>query len=140
MRPELLFTLAFFALQDLRHSSISLLHICLFGIPALAFALLHPHSSLPVFAAAFLPGAALYACSRLTRGGIGSGDALILLLMGFYLPVLDILLSLLAGLFLSFFYSVFLLVSGRGKNSTSFPFLPFLFFGTLLFRLLSRSF
>lgn len=143
MRPEViavLLMLSFFALQDLRSRSISLRAALFFGAAETVLAFFHPHGSLLSFAAALLPGTFLFLICALTREGIGSGDAAVVCLMGLCLSVSEVALSLLAGLFLSFFYAAILLLSRRGRCRTSFPFLPFLLPGTVLFLLVSRSF
>ena len=143
LRPNVLaalIMLLFFAVQDLRSRSISLAAAAVFAFAALVLAFLYPHGDFPSVITALLPGASLGLFSVLTRGGIGSGDAVAVCLLGLCLSFYEVALSLLAGLMLSFLYAVFLLAARRGKNRTAFPFLPFLFAGTLLFLFLSRSF
>jgi len=62
MRPEVilaLLMLAFFALQDLFRSSISVVWAVLFAIPALALAWFRPHGDLLSLFTALLPGIAI---------------------------------------------------------------------------------
>ena len=77
-------------------------------------------------ALALLPGLFLLLMSRMTRGGIGSGDGLCLLCLSAYLKLADLCLLLLGSVSLSAVYAGFLLFKKKGRNY-AYPFLPFFF-------------
>jgi leader peptidase (prepilin peptidase)/N-methyltransferase len=74
-------------------------------------------------------GAALYVLSFLSRGAVGTGDALFFLLAGGASGLQSVLLLLSASLFLAGLFSLVFLVAGfvRKKSMRKFriPFLPF---------------
>lgn len=139
--------LLFFALQDLRTRSISLTAAGFFAAAALllsAVCFFFNHEvegtlallsivlfRIPETAAALIPGAVLLAVSFATRGGIGTGDAVIAFLLGLCLPVSFVAEILLSGLLFSAVYSAGQLMTGRRGLRSAFPFIPFLLPGLL---------
>ena len=126
--------LAFLLLQgisDLRRKQILVLPSFLFGAAGIIRILLTSPaagraSALLGAALALLPGALFLIMSRLTRGGIGSGDGLCLLCLAPYLPLSKLCLLLLWALFLSAVFAGLLMLKKKGRNY-AYPFIPFLF-------------
>ncbi len=96
----------------------------------------------------FLPGLLLLLLCQLTRGAIGSGDGLFLLVGGCYLPLTGLTLLLLTGIFLSGLAAILLLSLGRflrrSMRHYSIPFIPcmlpgFCLFGSRVLPLLFRA-
>ena len=86
-----------------------------------------------------LPGFVLLSAGLLSRGGIGTGDGLVLLTAGLCLPSDAAIAGTGLALFLSALLGAVLLIRRRSRN-TAFPFVPFLLVGcliSLLFRVLS---
>lgn len=79
-----------------------------------------------------LPGFCLTAFGLASRGAIGIGDGLTLLVLGFFLPVGQIVFLSAAAFLLSAIFSAGLLIFKRGRGRTAFPFLPFLLAGEVL--------
>lgn len=72
-----------------------------------------------------LVGLFLYLVSKVTRGAVGEGDALVYLLTGVSLGFFRNLELLVCSLFLSALVSVFLLVFRRVGKKYRIPFVPF---------------
>lgn len=76
-------------------------------------------------------GVCIMGCSYLTKGKIGIGDGMILVMTGSYLGIVDNLCLLCISFFLAGILGILLLVLGFDKQ-TKIPFVPFLFLGELL--------
>lgn len=72
-------------------------------------------------------GAVLLGIGRLTKGQLGEGDGLVFMATGIGLGIWDNCILLLGASFLSFFWSLLLLVIGKRTLKTKFAFLPFVF-------------
>lgn len=75
-----------------------------------------------------LPGLLALLLSKLTREALGLGDALFLLIAGFYVPMRSMLLLLLSGILVGFLISAVLLIyghiHGRSMRKVCFPWIP----------------
>lgn len=75
-----------------------------------------------------LPGLLALLLSKLTREALGLGDALFLLIAGFYVPMRSMLLLLLSGILVGFLVSAVLLIyghiHGRSMRNVRFPWIP----------------
>ena len=75
-----------------------------------------------------LPGLLALLLSKLTRGALGLGDALFLLISGLYIPLRSMLLLLLSGILVGFLVSAVLLIygriHGRSMRNVRFPWIP----------------
>lgn len=80
-----------------------------------------------------LPGMALLLLSLLTEKKVGSGDGLILILLGLYEGVECAVSVFCLGLFLQSLLAVGLLIFKKADKQTCIPFLPFLLVSRLLF-------
>lgn len=78
------------------------------------------------------PGAALLLLSLLTEKKVGSGDGLILILLGLFEGVERAVLVFCLGLFLQSLLAVGLLILKKADKQTCIPFLPFLLASRLL--------
>ena len=79
-----------------------------------------------------LPGLCLTAFGFLSRGAVGIGDGLTLLVTGFFLPVMAVDTLCAAACLLSAVFSAGVLIFKRGSRRTSFPFAPFLLAGAVV--------
>lgn len=86
----------------------------------------------------FLPGAVTLLLAWLTRENIGYGDGLVVLCLGCYLSVWEILDLCMAALMMSGFVALFLLLVKKKNRKTEIPFIPFLQAGYGLLLLVSR--
>lgn len=83
-----------------------------------------------------VPGLLLMGLAFISRGALGLGDGLVILIMGLYLPFKTLTVSVLTGFFVSSLYAAVLFLI-RPSVKTQFPFLPFLFAGHLLTRIIA---
>ncbi len=73
-----------------------------------------------------LVGVAIWVGSRLTKGGIGEGDALVLMTTGIALDVDKNIILLLGASMIAAAYGLLLILSGRADRKKEMPFLPFI--------------
>lgn len=72
-------------------------------------------------------GLLFFVFSFLTHEAIGKGDALLFVILGWYLGVYQLILVLFVAFTFSSIFSVVLLFMKKGNYKTSFPFVPFLY-------------
>ena len=121
------------AVWDIRTRTIRAEPVLVFGLVVILLSIIREGpQSLPGILAGLIPGAWLFLLSKLSRGGIGSGDALVTGLLGAALgfsQVAGILLLAFAG---SAVCVCILLLVGRAGRKTRLPFIPFLAVAYLL--------
>ena len=135
MIPDSLIPLLFLAigsLEDLRTRRIRLSLLAAAALAGILSLLFLPGHSPSMLVTSLLPGVMLLGISYCSREGIGSGDALTVLVLGLFYRFEAVLMILLAGLFLAALYAgaVFL---KKGRGNDAFPFLPFLLASLVLF-------
>lgn len=79
-----------------------------------------------------LPGIFLVGISLISRGSVGFGDGLILMVMGLYLGFSPTMTVLFWGILLGAVFGMGLLVFRRADKKTAFPFVPFLLGGFMI--------
>ena len=79
-----------------------------------------------------LPGVLLVLFALATRGKIGSGDGLVLMLIGNMVGVKWCLMILVLAVMLSFCFSCLLLTVFKKSRTYCFPFVPFYFCGAVI--------
>lgn len=84
-----------------------------------------------------LPGIFLTTVAFAMKGKLGSGDGLVLIIVGNLVGVKNCLLIFLTAVMLSFVYSCVLLGFFRKSREYSFPFVPFYFAGAVLISLIT---
>lgn len=126
------------SLHDCRSRTISLRLTAVVAAAGLLFLIIRQPVASEVLLR-LLPGFVLLSAGLLSRGGIGTGDGLVLLTAGLCLPSDAAIAGTGLALFLSALLGAVLLIRRRSRN-TAFPFVPFLLVGcliSLLFRVLS---
>lgn len=78
-----------------------------------------------------LIGAFCLIVSKLTRQGLGYGDSLLILILGVFIGIWQIIGVLLIAFLSSSVYSIFLLMIRKKGRKYSYPFVPFLVLGYL---------
>ncbi len=73
-----------------------------------------------------LVGCGVLLIGKLTGGGIGTGDGLLLMVTGCLLGTFENVRLLTGGFFLSSLFSAAVLITGKGNRKTELPFVPFL--------------
>lgn len=74
-----------------------------------------------------LVGLVFFALALLSHEAIGKGDALLFLILGWFLGMYQTIFLLFVAFFLSAVFAGFLLLIKKGNFKTSLPFLPFLY-------------
>ncbi len=120
---------------DLRKGEISLLRSAAFAGIGIALSVLSGDFDWMSLATSLMPGAVIIVFAALTRGGMGIGDGIAILVMGCYFIFEDLLIVLMLAFCLAAIFGVGMLLRGK-KRSDSFPFVPFLFMGQVVFLLL----
>ena len=115
------------AVQDLRSKTIRAELILVPGlVSALSLICREGPDFLPGALAGLVPGACLFFLSRVSRGAIGEGDALIVGLLGFSLGIWQALGIMMLAFFGAALCVCLLLLLRRADRNTKLPFVPFL--------------
>lgn len=112
--------------EDIRRKELTVAYILLFGIGGMILHLLHPVCSIYSLLWGILLGVSLMLVSWFTRGSIGMGDGILLVVTGVYLGGTDNLVLLITGLLLAAFWSLGLLVCKKKRGKEEIAFVPFL--------------
>lgn len=115
---------------DIREKSVDVRPILLAGLAGIAIRIIVKDEGIPVLLAALAPGMLLLAVALTSRGGVGTGDGLSLLVLGLYFPPEEVWMILFLALCFGGIMGMLLLFRGRGRGH-SFPFLPCLLVGSL---------
>ena len=115
---------------DIREKRVDVRPILLAGLAGIAIRIIVRDEGIPVLLAALTPGMLLLAVALTSRGGVGMGDGLCVLVLGLYFPPEEVWRILFLALCFGGVMGVFLLFRGRGRGH-SFPFLPCLLVGSL---------
>ena len=115
---------------DIREKKVDVRPILLTGFFGIAGRCLFGNESVPAVFAAAAPGLILLAVTIASRGGIGTGDGLCMLVLGLYYPPEEVWMILFVSLCFGGIIGALLLVRGNSRGA-SFPFLPCLLAGCL---------
>lgn len=115
---------------DIREKSVDVRPILFAGLAGIVIRIILRDESIPVLLAALAPGMLLLAVALTSRGGVGMGDGLSLLVLGLYFPPEEVWMILFLALCFGGITGSILLFRGRGRGY-SFPFLPCLLAGVL---------
>ena len=105
------------AYEDIRHREISLLQAFIFAVTGSIFTL-----------AAFIPAIVIYALSKLTRGSVGTGDAIFTGVCAFYLDCISLCVCIAFAWGMCAITSLVIIASGCMKAGTRYKYcrgLPF---------------
>lgn len=80
---------------------------------------------------ALVPGFALWAGAYISKGAVGTGDGLLIMLLALFLPTETVYLLVFYALFFSAMYALFLFVVKKKGRDHPIPFVPFLLLGYL---------
>ncbi len=123
------------SLEDVRHKRLTIVYILMFGIGGVILHLFAPVCSIYSILCGMLLGIAMILVSLITRGNVGIGDGMLLLVTGVYLGGYGNLQLLMTGLLLSALWALRLAFKKKkGKDEIAFaPFLLLAYF-VLLFQ------
>lgn len=123
--------LAGFSVYDLKTKRIPVAAVVLFGAAVLGYRLFMSTEFLELLAG-LVPGIALLLLAVLSKESIGTGDGLVLCVVGLFCGLRMALSALAMALMLSSLVAMVLLVLRRAGKKTELPFLPCLCSGYLL--------
>ena len=127
----LLGVLGVHSIEDIRQKKITAAVTFVFSVIGIVLQVWNGNHSMVQTLSGMALGVCIMGCSYLTKGKIGIGDGMILVMTGSYLGIVDNLCLLCISFFLAGILGILLLVLGFDKQ-TKIPFVPFLFLGELL--------
>ena len=124
------------SLEDVKHKHLTIIYILMFGIGGVVLHLFAPVCSIYSILCGMLLGVAMIVISAITRGSVGMGDGILLVVTGVYLGGYENLELFMTGLLLSALWSLGLLVFKKKKRKDEIAFVPFLLLSyfVMLFR------
>ncbi len=123
--------LTYLSVEDLRSKNVSLWVIMAMGLLLLGISVWQKNGVVFILLG-IIPGLTAVIFSYLTAGGLGMGDAVLLMSLGVYLGIWTGLTVLMLGLFLSSIAGIVLLILKKARMKTEMPFIPFYLGGFLL--------
>lgn len=114
------------AAEDIRKKEVNVIYILLLGIVGVLLHLISPNCSISSILLGLLPGAAMMAVSLLSRGSVGMGDGILLVVTGVYLGGGKTLCLLLTALLLAALWALAVLVLKKKTRKERIAFVPFL--------------
>ena len=114
------------SLEDIRHKRLTIIYILMFGIGGVILHLFAPVCSVYSMLWGMLLGVAMMMLSAATRGNVGMGDGILLVVTGVYLGGSENLALFMMGLLLSALWSLGLLVLKKKSRKEEIAFVPFL--------------
>ncbi|MCR5295111.1 MAG: prepilin peptidase [Lachnospiraceae bacterium] len=122
--------LAAASLLDLRIKKVDIVMSGFFALLGLTAGILFGEKGIWDYLLPFLPGLFLFLFSLMSRGAIGMGDGIVVLVLGFYFPFDELAGLLTAAFFLAAVYGALVFLKRR-KGGERFAFVPFLFLAGL---------
>lgn len=122
----LLSLLGLCSIEDVIHKRLTVIYILMFGIGGVILHLLAPVCSIYSILWGMILGIGIMMLSFATRGSVGMGDGILLMVTGVYLGGHENLELFLTGLLLSALWSLGLLVFKKKNRKEEIAFVPFL--------------
>lgn len=119
-------------ISDLKTKKISLCSCFVCGALRLILCVINGDGWIETFIIGSMPGLFVAAASAISRGSIGAGDGVVMLVTGWYLGAIAALQCLLWALLSSAMFGILLLLFRKVHRKTELPFVPFLLFGGCL--------
>ena len=120
------------SIWDIKKKEIPILFILLTGICSVICAALEmffEDLTLPELFLSLMPGAVFLFMSMVTKESIGFGDGLFLLSTSVPFGAVGACVGILTAIFAASFFSILILVTGKGGRKSRLPFVPFITFG-----------
>ncbi len=125
----LLAGLGIMSVEDIRKKGIKRLWLIGLGIVGLIFTIADAEALCVSFLLRFVPGVVFVLLAWATREQIGMGDALLILVMGWYLNAIELVDVCLLAFFIAGLVALVLLVVIRKSKKFELPMVPFIFAG-----------
>lgn len=127
----LLGLLGFFSLEDIKCKKLTVIYILMFGISGVLLHLVSPICSIYSILCGMFLGIVLLLIGFVTRGGVGLGDGILLVVTGVYLGGYGNLELFMGGIFLASLWSLGMLIFKQKNRKDEIAFVPFLLFSYL---------
>lgn len=124
------------SVQDYRERMISGMLLEIGAATAVCSQILWKQSSLWECIGGILLGLLFIGISKLTREGFGYGDSILIMILGIYIGIWDLIYVLVIAFSLTAICSIFILIKFRFHRQKVLPFVPFLTVGYMSFLLL----
>ena len=125
----LLAGLGIMSVEDIRKKGITRLWLIGLGIVGLIFTIADAEVLCVSFLLRFVPGVVFVLLAWATREQIGMGDALLILVMGWYLNAIELVDVCLLAFFIAGLVALVLLVVIKKSKKFELPMVPFIFAG-----------
>lgn len=125
----LLAGLGIMSVEDIRKKGIKRLWLIGLGIVGLIFTIADAEVLCVSFLLRFVPGVVFVLLAWATREQIGMGDALLILVMGWYLNAIELVDACLLAFFIAGLVALVLLVVIKKSKKFELPMVPFIFAG-----------
>lgn len=119
-------------IKDIREKEISMWSVLIWGLFGIIWMFLDSGFGWKTGLVGLIPGIFLAALGVLSKGAVGLGDGLLVMVTGLYLGLQTAAAGLLWGLIICTAWGLLMIFLGRGTRNTELPFAPFLFLGILL--------
>ncbi|MEY8391203.1 hypothetical protein D3Z36_04525 [Lachnospiraceae bacterium] len=114
------------ALEDMKRRQLTVIRILLFGIGGVLLHVFAPVCSIYSVLWGMTIGIAVILTSLVTKGSVGLGDGILLMVTGVYLGADGNLQLFMTGIFLAAFWALGLLLFKKRKGKEEIAFVPFL--------------
>lgn len=131
----LLSLLSWCSWEDIKQKKLTSLYIMMFGVGGMFLHLVAPVCSIYSILWGMLLGLALILISLMTRGSVGLGDGILLVVTGVYLGGYKNLQLFMIGLLLAALWSLGLVVVKKKRGKEEIAFVPFLLISYLFMML-----
>lgn len=120
------------SVQDVRNKNVSLRLLLIGLLVSILYQLIWSESSLLLCAAGAAVGVGFIGISKVTKEGIGYGDSILILTLGIYMGLWEVIYLLIISFLLSAVFSMGVLTVCHYNRKKSIPFIPFLTVGYIL--------
>ncbi len=120
------------SLEDIKRKEMTVVYIFIFGIGGMILHLFAPMCSIYSILWGILLGMAMIVLSFVTKGSVGLGDGILLVVTGVYLGGYGNLELLVMGFFLAALWSLGLMLIKKKNGKEKIPFVPFLLVSYLI--------
>lgn len=122
--------------EDLRTKNISMIIVGIWAVIGIIIQMLNGDLICINRLVAMIPGVFLYFFAKISGEKVGFGDAWTIIVMGIYMDIGDVLIVGVFSITISGIVALLLIVIWKKKRDYEIPFIPFLFAGYLMTRLM----
>ena len=122
--------------EDLRTKKISMITVGIWAVIGTIVQLLNGDLMCANRLIAMVPGVLLYFFAKISEEKVGAGDACTIIVMGIYMDINELLIVGMFSITISGVVALLLIAIWKKKRDYEIPFIPFLFAGYLMERLM----